>query len=86
MIKGIRSLLAPLLALILVAPIVGVSTPFMFSESDLKSNALTDFPREDLYAVEIYHTNMDDSLKSLTRNEEMDIEFTIENKERSDDT
>ena len=86
MIKGLRSLLVPLLALILVAPIAGVSTPFMFSESDLKSNALTDFPREDMYAVEIYHTNMDDSLKSLTRNEEIDIEFTIENKESSDDT
>ena len=86
MLKGLRSLLVPLIALILVAPIAGVSTPFTFSESDLKSNPLIDFPREDMYAVEIYHTYTDDSLRSITRNEEIDIEFTIENKESNDDT
>ena len=86
MTKGLRSLLVPLLALILVAPIAGVSNPFLFSESDLQSNSLADFPRDEVYDVDIYHTDFEDSYISITRNELISIEFTVENKETSSDT
>ena len=66
--KGVNSFFVSLIALILAMPIAGVTSSFVYSDSQLSTNDVFDLSRSS-YAVDIDYTGENTGYDSLTRNE-----------------
>ena len=76
--KGFHSFFVSLIALILAAPIAGVSSTFVFSDSQLLPTEQVDLARSS-YGVNIEFYGENSGFESLTRNEFATIAFLISN-------
>ena len=83
--KGVNSFFVSLIALILAMPIAGVTSSFVYSDSQLSSNNVFDFSRSS-YAVDIDYTGENTGYDSLTRNEFVTFTFLVSNLGTMDDT
>ena len=83
--KGVNSFFVSLIALILAMPIAGVTSSFVYSDSQLSSNNVFDFSRSS-YAVDIDYTGENTGYDSLTRNEFVIFTFMVSNLGTMDDT
>ena len=85
MMKGVKSLFVSFIALILASPIAGVTSTFIFSDSQFSSNEILDYSRSS-YDVDIDFTGENTGYESLTRNELITFAFVVSNLGTMDDT
>ena len=83
--KGVNSFFVSLIALILAMPIAGVTSSFVYSDSQFSSNNVFDFSRSS-YSVDIDYTGENAGYDSLTRNELVIFTFVVYNLGTMDDT
>ena len=85
MMKGVNSLFVSFIALILASPIAGVTSPFVFNDSQFSSNETLDYSRSS-YDVDIDFTGEHTGYESITRNELVTFAFVVSNLGTMDDT
>ena len=83
--KGVNSFFVSLIAIILAMPIAGVTSSFVYNDSQLSSNNVFDYSRSS-YAVDIDYTGENTGYDSLTRNELVIFTFLVSNLGTMDDT
>ena len=83
--KGVNSFFVSFIALILATPIAGVTSTFVFSESDFSTNEILDYSRSS-YQVDIDFTGENTGYESITRNELVTFAFSVSNLGTMDDT
>ena len=83
--KGVNSFFVSLIAIILAMPIAGVTSSFVYNDSQLSSNNVFDYSRSS-YAVDIDYAGENTGYDSLTRNELVIFTFLVSNLGTMDDT
>jgi len=83
--KGVNSFFVSFIAIILATPLAGVTSTFVFSDSQFSSNDISDFSRSS-YAVDIDYTGENTGYESITRNELVTFAFSVSNLGTMDDT
>ena len=83
--KVVKSLLASILALILVSPVIGINQIHYQDASDLDSIKSSAVSRGGEYEVEIQNTNEVEATVSVTRNDQVSISYDIKNIGSKDD-
>ncbi|MBA60631.1 MAG: hypothetical protein CMB30_02920 [Euryarchaeota archaeon] len=85
--KSAYPLLVSLVALVLLSPTIGISYSVVESESELFSNTGLDLARDDPpYSVMLEYDMGDSGEDTLTRNEEITVDYIITNDGENDDT
>jgi len=84
--KSAYPILVSLIALVLLSPTIGINHSFTENKSELLSNGNIDLARGEPYEVLLEYMSGETGEDTVTRNEEITIDFSISNTGDNDDT